>query len=94
MAKIREIGIRSRQIYKWAARTPKCRTDILDIDPLTIYEVAPAFLLLAFGLILSFFFCLFEKFFFVKKYQTDDIMGKLYSLFNDILKMKKKKINK
>ena len=58
---MRENGLRTRQIKIWAAREPQCRSDVLSMDPVTIYEAAPAFLLLSFGFFLSLVFCNVEK---------------------------------
>ncbi|XP_023245946.1 uncharacterized protein LOC111643068 [Copidosoma floridanum] len=55
LAKIRETGLRIRQVHRWAARTPECRSDILVMDPINIYEAAPAFLLYLFGIMLGSF---------------------------------------
>ncbi|OXU31793.1 hypothetical protein TSAR_009461, partial [Trichomalopsis sarcophagae] len=61
VAKIRETGLRARLVKRWAARTPECRTDILVIDPISIYEAAPAFLLLVFGMVLGITICSIER---------------------------------
>ena len=61
MAKMYDTGIRKRQLKRWTARVPLCRKDILVVDSITIYETAPALILLAFGMILSIIICIFEN---------------------------------
>lgn len=56
-SRLRENGLRARQIRKWTAREPQCRSDVMNMDPVTIYEAAPAFLLLCFGLCIAFMIC-------------------------------------
>ncbi|XP_058790929.1 uncharacterized protein LOC131664080 [Phymastichus coffea] len=90
-ARVRETGLRARLIHRWSARTPECRTDILVIDPVSIYEAAPAFLLLLFGVGLGIFICCSERIIFCKKYHDHGIKRKLKNFF---LKMRKLKKNK
>ena len=77
IAKIRELGLRSRLVQRWAARTPHCRKDIMVIDPLTIYETAAAFLLLLFGAIIGIALFVIERINYCKRfYDQRKIMSK------------------
>ncbi|XP_031780583.1 ionotropic receptor 75a-like [Nasonia vitripennis] len=89
VAKIRETGLRARLVKRWAAKTPECRTDILVIDPINIYEAAPAFLLLVFGMVLGITICSIERILFCKKHHDHGIKRKLRNLFTK-LKFKRK----
>ena len=91
VAKIRETGLRDRLVKRWAARTPECRTDILVIDPVNIYEAAPAFLLLLFGVILGISICSVERIMYCKKYHDHGIKKKLINIYSKACILKKKK---
>ncbi|XP_023316838.1 uncharacterized protein LOC111694150 [Trichogramma pretiosum] len=91
IAKIREIGLRTRLVKRWAARAPECRTDILVIDPVTIYEAAPAFLLLIFGIIFGVFLCTIERITYCKKYHDHGVKKKLHKILSRFYATEKKK---
>ena len=91
IAKIREIGARSRLIKRWAARPPECRTDILVMDPINIYETALAFILLAFGIIIGISIFTFERIRYCKKYHDHGIKRKLRKIFHHLCTVKKRK---
>ena len=61
MAKMYSTGIRHRQLNRWRSRVPLCRKDILVVDSITIYETAPALILLAIGIFISAIICGLEN---------------------------------
>ncbi|XP_033225807.1 ionotropic receptor 75a-like [Belonocnema kinseyi] len=61
MAKMYSTGIRQRQLNRWRSRVPLCRKDIMVVDSITIYETAPALILLTFGIIISAVLCIAEN---------------------------------
>ncbi|KAJ8673009.1 hypothetical protein QAD02_004270 [Eretmocerus hayati] len=91
IAKLRELGLRKRLVNRWAAREPQCRTDVLTMDPVTIYETAPAFLLLIFGVVVGLSICTIERLIYCKKYNNHDVKKKMKTMMMKISSLKKKK---
>lgn len=54
-------GLRNRQIKHWSSRKPQCQPDTLSTRSITIYETAPALILLAFGIIVAGTICIVEN---------------------------------
>ncbi|PBC29009.1 hypothetical protein APICC_09986 [Apis cerana cerana] len=53
LTKMFNTGLRNRQIKYWSSRKPECQLDTLSTRSITIYEIAPALILLAFGIIVA-----------------------------------------
>ncbi|XP_078050358.1 ionotropic receptor 75a [Augochlora pura] len=61
LTKMFNTGLRDRQIKHWSSRKPQCQSDTLSTRSITIYETAPALILLAFGSFVAGIFCLGEN---------------------------------
>ncbi|KAK2583492.1 hypothetical protein KPH14_009455 [Odynerus spinipes] len=64
LIKMQSSGLRSRQVKYWSSKKPQCQQDALSTRSITIYETAPAFILLTFGIIISSGICLAENIYF------------------------------
>ncbi|KZC03889.1 hypothetical protein WN55_00069, partial [Dufourea novaeangliae] len=53
LTKMFNTGLRDRQIKQWSSRKPQCQPDTLSTRSITIYETAPALILLALGIPLA-----------------------------------------
>lgn len=47
------MGIRHRQLKRWAAREPQCQKELLGVSSITIYETIPTLVLLNSGVFFS-----------------------------------------
>ncbi|XP_070163020.1 ionotropic receptor 75a-like isoform X1 [Polyergus mexicanus] len=54
-------GLRDRQIKYWSSRKPQCQLDTLSTRSISIYETAPALILLAFGMLVGCGICIVEN---------------------------------
>ncbi|CAK9810167.1 Ionotropic receptor 75a [Anthophora quadrimaculata] len=61
LTKMFNTGLRDRQIKHWSSRKPQCQPDTLSTRSITIYETAPALILLAFGMIIAGTICIVEN---------------------------------
>ncbi|XP_031770816.1 uncharacterized protein LOC105734817 [Apis florea] len=61
LTKMFNTGLRNRQIKYWSSRKPECQLDTLSTRSITIYEIAPALILLAFGILVAGIICIVEN---------------------------------
>ncbi|XP_026673944.1 ionotropic receptor 75a-like isoform X2 [Ceratina calcarata] len=61
LTKMFNTGLRNRQIKYWSSRKPQCQPDTLSTRSITIYETAPALILLAFGMLVAGIICIVEN---------------------------------
>ncbi|KOC69526.1 hypothetical protein WH47_05469 [Habropoda laboriosa] len=61
LTKMFNTGLRDRQIKHWSSRKPQCQPDTLSTRSITIYETAPALILLAFGMVAAGTMCIVEN---------------------------------
>ncbi|KAK9300689.1 hypothetical protein QLX08_006721 [Tetragonisca angustula] len=61
LTKMFNTGLRNRQIKRWSSRKPQCQPDTLSTRSITIYETAPALILLAFGILVAGIICIVEN---------------------------------
>ncbi|XP_076231263.1 uncharacterized protein LOC143177283 [Calliopsis andreniformis] len=61
LTKMFNTGLRDRQIKHWSSRKPQCQPDTLSTRSITIYETAPALILLAFGIFVAGIICVVEN---------------------------------
>ncbi|XP_043793539.1 ionotropic receptor 75a-like [Apis laboriosa] len=61
LTKMFNTGLRNRQIKYWSSRKPECQLDTLSTRSITIYEIAPALILLAFGILVAGIICIMEN---------------------------------
>ncbi|XP_033314973.1 ionotropic receptor 75a-like [Bombus bifarius] len=61
LTKMFNTGLRNRQIKHWSSRKPQCQPDTLSTRSITIYETAPALILLAFGMLVAGIICIVEN---------------------------------
>ncbi|CAD1469411.1 unnamed protein product, partial [Heterotrigona itama] len=61
LIKMFNTGLRNRQIKRWSSRKPQCQPDTLSTRSITIYETAPALILLAFGILVAVIICIVEN---------------------------------
>lgn len=54
MSKLYDMGVRQRQIKRWSARKPLCRTEILGLKSITVYETGAVIIMLLIGTVLAF----------------------------------------
>ncbi|XP_034195536.2 uncharacterized protein LOC117611629 [Osmia lignaria lignaria] len=76
LTKMFNTGLRNRQIKHWSSRKPQCQPDTLSTRSITIYETAPALLLLAFGIIVAGTICIVENIIFNRSMRKMDINQK------------------
>ncbi|XP_043469617.1 uncharacterized protein LOC122503220 [Leptopilina heterotoma] len=53
LAKLYDMGIRHRELNRWAAREPQCQKELLGVSSITIYETIPTLVLLNSGVLFS-----------------------------------------
>ncbi|XP_066590867.1 ionotropic receptor 75a-like [Prorops nasuta] len=70
--KLSTSGIRRRQLNRWVSRRPYCNKNILNVQSISIYEVAPILLLLINGMLLAAIICVFENiyYYYYNKYRS------------------------
>ncbi|KYM92312.1 hypothetical protein ALC53_00767 [Atta colombica] len=61
LSKMFNTGLRDRQIKYWSSRKPQCTLDTLSTRSISIYETAPALVLLAFGVLIGGIICFIEN---------------------------------
>ncbi|XP_018339201.1 PREDICTED: uncharacterized protein LOC108746756 [Trachymyrmex septentrionalis] len=61
LSKMFNTGLRDRQIKYWSSRKPQCTLDTLSTRSISIYETAPALILLAFGVLVGGIICFIEN---------------------------------
>ncbi|KYN18291.1 hypothetical protein ALC57_09398 [Trachymyrmex cornetzi] len=61
LSKMFNTGLRDRQIKYWSSRKPQCTLDTLSTRSISIYEIAPALILLAFGVLVGGIICFIEN---------------------------------
>lgn len=61
MAKLYDMGIRQRQFRRWSARKPLCRTEILGLKSITVYETGAVVVMLLLGIMLGFVIYIMEN---------------------------------
>lgn len=61
LSKMFNTGLRDRQIKYWSSRKPQCQLDTLSTRSISIYETAPALILLAFGMLVASVTCIIEN---------------------------------
>jgi len=61
LSKMFNTGLRDRQIKYWSSRKPQCTLDTLSTRSISIYETAPALILLAFGTLFGCIICIVEN---------------------------------
>ncbi|XP_043262966.1 ionotropic receptor 75a-like [Colletes gigas] len=61
LTKMFNTGLRDRQIKHWSSRKPQCQPDTLSTRSITIYETAPALILLTFGMLVAGGICIAEN---------------------------------
>ncbi|XP_035732024.1 uncharacterized protein LOC118446003 [Vespa mandarinia] len=64
LIKMQSTGLRNRQIKYWSSKKPQCQQDALSTRSITIYETAPAFILITLGILMSSVICLTENIYF------------------------------
>ncbi|XP_036149728.1 ionotropic receptor 75a [Monomorium pharaonis] len=61
LSKMFNTGLRDRQVKYWSSRKPQCTLDTLSTRSISIYETAPALLLLVFGVTIGSIICIAEN---------------------------------
>ncbi|XP_051157044.1 ionotropic receptor 75a-like [Leptopilina boulardi] len=68
MAKLYDMGIRRRQIKRWSARKPLCRTEILGLKSITVYETGAVIIMMLMGIMIGLVIYVMENVVFYFKY--------------------------
>nr|XP_031838888.1 ionotropic receptor 75a-like [Nomia melanderi] len=76
LTKMFNTGLRDRQIKHWSSRKPQCQPDTLSTRSITIYETAPALILLALGVLLAGIICIAENIIYRRSMNKKIVSGK------------------
>ncbi|KAL0105244.1 hypothetical protein PUN28_016714 [Cardiocondyla obscurior] len=76
-------GLRDRQIKYWSSRKPQCQLDTLSTRSISIYETAPALLLLVFGVLSGSMICVVENLVYYR-FTKEEIISRLSSVVSQV----------
>ncbi|XP_011328980.1 ionotropic receptor 75a [Ooceraea biroi] len=79
LSKMFNTGLRDRQIKYWSSRKPQCQLDTLSTRSISVYETAPALILLAFGILVGCGICVVENIIYYRSMRKNMILSDLMS---------------